>query len=94
MNINITFQTFWDRYGKKRERGDAERAWQRLTDREQQQAIDGLAAYHKRQQGATISYPAAYLNQRLWQKPKRGRHSAVRSTVCPSKDPFSEMEMW
>ena len=44
MNINITFQTFWDRYGKKRERGDAERAWQRLTDKEQQQAIEQLKA--------------------------------------------------
>lgn len=94
MTQDITFQTFWDRYGKKRERSDAERAWQRLTDKEQQQAVDGLAAYHKRQ-GANIPYPAAYLNQRLWQKPKRSQRGRC-STVPPSKatDPFSEMELW
>jgi hypothetical protein len=98
MTLEATFQIFWDRYGKKRERSDAERAWQRLTGKEQQQAIDGIPAYHKRQHGATIPYPAAYLNQRLWQKPKRGNRSAAGTVrVAPAsgrKDPFDEMELW
>ena len=93
------FQTFWDQYGKKRERSDAERAWLRLTEQEQRAAIKGIAAYRKRcsQQGEDVPYPAAYLNQRLWQKPK-GRppkHAAARSAdSVTGNSPFDVMEMW
>lgn len=93
------FQTFWDRYGKKRERGDAERAWLRLTEQEQLAAINGITAYQKRcqQQGGDVPYPAAYLNQRLWQKPK-GRppkyQKKVAETVTTAGDQFYGMDLW
>ena len=97
--VAVLFQTFWDRYGKKRERSDAERAWQRLDDKERQAAINGIVAYQKRcrQQGGDVPYPASYLNQRLWQKPK-GRppkyQKKVAETVTTAGDQFYGMEVW
>lgn len=94
----IVFQTFWDRYGKKRERFDAERAWQRLTDKERQSAISGIVPFHKRsaRQGTAIPYPAAYLNQRMWETARRrgGRPMKAAVPAGTGKDPFDEMELW
>ena len=96
------FNIFWDRYGKKRERGDAERAWQRLTEKERQDAIGGISAYHRQaeRQGTSILYPAAYLNQRLWQKARRqrGRRPSAAKAAVPSSsasgNQFYGMEIW
>ena len=93
-----TFQIFWDRYGKKRERGDAEHAWHRLTADEQQAAIDGIAAYRQQCecQGIAMLYAQGYLNQRRWQKTRRqyGKKSANDTAATVRTDPFEEMEMW
>ena len=90
MNSN-DFNIFWERYGKKRERGDAERAWQRLTDAEQQAAIRGIDAYHRQcqKEGKVPSYPATYLNQRhLWRKIKgRPPRSAKKRSSSAPPDP-------
>lgn len=92
------FNTFWNRYGKKRERGDAERAWHRLSADEQQAAVSGITAYRRRceQQGTAPSYPAAYLNQRLWQKPRRGRtrQAKAEDSRTDGTGSFYGMEIW
>ena len=83
------FETFWELYGKKRERSDASRAWQRLTDDEQQAAIRGIAAYHRQCQkdGRTLPYPAAYLNQHLWQRSKGRPPKTARRPATIPPDP-------
>lgn len=92
------FQTFWDCYGKKRERSDAERAWQRLTAKDQQAAIRGVTAYHRRckQRGIETAYPAAYLNQRLWKSGHGSRQVAYRinGSAPHASDPFDDMDLW
>lgn len=91
------FNTFWEQYGRKRERSDAERAWQRLTDDERRAAIKGIAAYHRRcmKEGKATSYPAAYLNQKnLWKKTKGRPPKSAKKAVRPAGNPFDEMEMW
>lgn len=97
--VNALFQVFWNSYGKKRERMDAGRAWQRLTDKDRQAAINGIPSYHKQcqQQGKDLPYPAAYLNQRLWQKPKgrppKHRQKAAK-TDTSADGYFYGMEIW
>ena len=90
------FQTFWDRYGKKRERGDAMKAWQRLTPEEQQAAIDGIPAYRRQceERGTAMLYAQGYLNQRRWQQAGRRRGRKPSSPPPSTSDPFGEMEMW
>lgn len=95
--MSSDFNIFWEHYGKKRERSDAERAWQRLDDAEQQAAIKGIVAYHKRcrQEGKETSYPAAYLNQHLWQTRRGRRPSTAKANVQagPAKG-FTDPETW
>ena len=89
-DMSSDFNIFWELYGKKRERGDAERAWGRLTDDERQAAVKGIAAYHKQcqKEGKAPSYPAAYLNQKqLWQKTKGRPPKAAKRISSAPKDP-------
>lgn len=69
MNSN-DFNIFWKLYGKKRNRMDAEQAWQRLTDKEQRAAVRGIADYRKdcRRKDVAMVYAQRYLSERLWEK--------------------------
>jgi len=67
-DINISFESFWDMYGKKMgSKKDAGKIWTRLTDTTRQTIIDSLPAYL-----ASISevkylpYPLRYLREERW----------------------------
>jgi hypothetical protein len=66
--INITFSDFWHSYNLKRDRLRAERAWNRLSDKDRRDACNGIEAYQSacRITGKHISYAQGYLNNRLW----------------------------
>lgn len=62
------FGVFWDRYALKKDKEGAVRAWNRLSDREQEEAVNGIEAYKKQcedEQRARM-YPQGYLSHRRW----------------------------
>ena len=83
------FKAFWNAYGLKRERQDAERAWNGLSAQDRRAAVDGIAAYREscRERGVAMKYAQGYLHQRLWE---RFAAKAADKIV----DPRQIMELW
>lgn len=98
--INIPFQEFWDKYNYKK--GDklwTEKKWNRLSDKEREQAMEALSIYLKERKPEFIAMPQTWINQKRWiaileardDKLKRQRQSVVhREEVDPLKYEFSE----
>ena len=65
----ISFDSFWDAYGLKRDRIAAERAWKRLSAKDRKAAFDGVARYREdcRQRGISMMYAQGYLSHRRWE---------------------------
>lgn len=62
------FVVFWNRYALKKDKEGAIRAWNRLSDKEQEEAVNGIEAYKKQcedEQRARM-YPQGYLSHRRW----------------------------
>lgn len=65
--LNISFEEFYEAYGKKVDRVDAEKRWRKLTDRERELVMEDIPKYR-----ATITdkkyqkSPATYLNKESW----------------------------
>lgn len=68
--VDINFEIFYNAYPKKKNRGDAEKAWQKhkpdidliLKSLEWQKVSEGW----KKESGQFIPYPASYLNSKGW----------------------------
>ena len=69
MKNEITFEQFWNRYGYKRDRISAERAWKRLSAKDKRAAMDGIEAYRKdcAASGRMMCYAQGYINRRRWE---------------------------
>ena len=63
------FKEFWDAYGLKRDRIDAERAWNRLSASDRRAAVAGIGRYREqcRRSGVSMMYGHGYLNHRRWE---------------------------
>ena len=88
----IDFRTFWDAYGKKRDRGDAEKVWQRLSAKDRRAAIDGIAAYREAclRDGVAMMYGQGYLSHRRWERQASDRQKGG----LPELEAFEDMEIW
>ncbi len=63
------FVVFWDRYALKKDKEGAIRAWNRLSDKEQEEAVNGIEAYKKQcedEQRARM-FPQGYLSHHRWE---------------------------
>ena len=89
------FQDFWDAYGVKRERIDAERAWNRLSARDKRAAIAGIAAYREgcRRTGVAMKYGQGYLSHRRWEDEAPGS-AADRRPALPAPGAYDDMDIW
>jgi hypothetical protein len=100
----ITFQQFWDAYGKaygeKLDRLRAERAWNRLSARDKEDAYDSIDWYHDKcqQRGISMMYAQGYLNNRRWVDKKESEAAATKTEQSPTPtaaaDTLSDMETW
>lgn len=66
--INIPFETFWDLYDKKTDRGKCEKKWNDLTDELREKIINTLPAYI--QATPDVKYrknPLTYFNCQSWE---------------------------
>lgn len=67
--LTLDFETFYNKYGKKVGKLEAERAWKRLSEGDKLKAmmkIDKLKAYYF-SKNIEIPYPATYLNKRRFE---------------------------
>ena len=86
----IEFEVFWKSYGLKRDRIAAERAWRRLSARDQRAAFAGIPAYREdcQRRGVAMMYAQGYLNHRRWED------EAEPQTQPASAALPAEMETW
>lgn len=90
--IKIDFQAFWDAYGLKRDRIAAERAWRRLSAKDQRAAYAGIPAYREDClcRGVAMMYAQGYLSHRRWEDEVEPQPASVqKGPPLPQ-----EMEMW
>lgn len=92
------FNTFWDAYALKRNRIKAERAWERLTDKDRRAALAGIAAYQQecRRTGVAVMYAQNYLACRRWEDEVDGIANAciTSSRITNASEQYDEMEEW
>lgn len=64
-----TFQQFWEAYGLKRDRIRAERAWNRLSEKDRRAAMNGIKPYRQdcEAHNRMMMYAQGYLNNRRWE---------------------------
>jgi hypothetical protein len=61
------FNTFWEKYGKKESRATALKAWEKLSDEEQEKVISTVDAYVAWKSDVQFrKLPATYLNQKCF----------------------------
>lgn len=68
------FEKFWDTFNYKKNKPTAEKAWNKLNNKDRAAAMEAIPKYyafleHQRTTGfnQTTLYPATYLNQRRWE---------------------------
>jgi len=96
------FNTFWNAYALKRDKMAAERAWKRLSVKDQRAALDGIGAYRNvcQRDGIRMCYPQGYLNGHRWEddttpieSPTPQPANDTIATPPPTKD-TDIMEIW
>lgn len=98
---NSDFQAFWDAYALKRDRIAAERAWKRLSTKDQKAAIDGITSYREdcERRGISRMYAQGYLNHRRWEdETEAERQQKSETLVVPAEASslaeLADMEKW
>lgn len=73
-NIGAHFEDFWKAYPKKKSKGDAEKAWQKLNPSKElfESILNSIAAHKKSRQwtednGRYIPYPATFIRAKGWE---------------------------
>jgi hypothetical protein len=68
-NTESDFLTFWNAYCLKRDRIAAERAWKKLSAKDKQAAMAGIAPYREscERSGIRMMYAQGYLNHHRWE---------------------------
>ena len=62
----IDFSAFWNIYPKKKDKGTAERAWNKLSEQQRQSAVDVLPAYPFPDDPKFVKHPGTWLNAHSW----------------------------
>lgn len=62
------FTIFWDKYGYKKGKENAKKAWRKLNDKEKDLAIKAIDEYKEdcRRNQRQMKHPTTYLNQKTW----------------------------
>jgi len=66
---DLSFESFWNAYGKKEKKLLTERAWKKISDVDKIGALRYIKRYNqslKQSNGIAKQYPDTYLNQKRW----------------------------
>lgn len=69
-DIEVNFELFYEKYGQKKGKNEAKRAWERLTKADRVKAYLYITAYNrdlKLNSWKTKMYPATYLHKKTWE---------------------------
>lgn len=63
------FTIFWDKYGYKKGKENAKKAWRKLNDKEKDLAIKAIDEYKEdcRRNQRQMKHPTTYINQKTWE---------------------------
>ena len=88
----ISFKTFWDSYGYKRDRYAAEPVWNRLSDKDRRAALAGIARYREEcsRTGIAMMHGRNYLLHRRWEDEIQQADVSDVASSTASK----EIELW
>jgi hypothetical protein len=81
----MPFSAFWDIYPRRVGKFKAEKIWRKLSESEQQAAIQGVGLWKQTYQwqvgdGMFIPYGSTFLNQRRWEdEPWTGAFAELRA---------------
>lgn len=91
----LDFKEFWDSYALKRDRIAAERAWLRMSIKDQRAAMAGIAAYREecRRRGISMMYAQGYLNHRRWEDEPTDNSQLAKENEQLA-DGLLNMEIW
>jgi len=65
---DLSFQTFWDRYGKLGSRPKAEKPWEKLSEKNKNLAMNYIPKYIQSLGSTSQAYASTYLNGQYWIK--------------------------
>lgn len=89
----IPFGVFWEHYGLKRNKRAAEKAWERMSAKDQWAAFSAVQAYREdcMKRGVAMKYAQGWLNDRRWEDeiPAGDPQAAKEQEDVPT-----EMEIW
>jgi hypothetical protein len=94
--IKLEFKDFWEAYGLKKNRLVAERAWNRLPDKDKRVALAGIRAYREECQrtGVAMCLGSNYLLNRRWEdEPDVAVKPAQMSAPSDAKE-LGDMDTW
>ncbi len=93
---NIPFSVFWEHYALKRNRKTAERAWAKLSVKDQWAAFSAVTAYREdcRRRGIAMCYAQGYLNDRRWEDELDTAVSTGMTTKEERPEEPAQMELW
>ena len=99
---DISFKTFWDAYGLKRDRFAAEPVWKRLSDKDKRAALAGIEPYRSECQrtGVAMMYAVRYLKHRRWEDeiesptPQPAKPANDTIATPPATKDTDIMEVW
>lgn len=65
---DISFEEFWKLYPLHKAKGSAERAWNRISDKNKRAALAAIPRYREycEQHGIAFKYPQGWLNDQRW----------------------------
>lgn len=81
-HVEISFEEFWNAYGYKKSKTQAERAWNRLSSADKTNAFSSIPDYKRDCQacGRSMKYPATYLNGRTWEDDFSSNNNSYATT--------------
>jgi len=66
---DLTFDKFWESYGKKRGKREAQIQWVKLSDKDKHKALQYITKYRYncKLEGIEMLYPERYIKKRRWE---------------------------
>jgi len=87
LNLEPSFEEFYDKYAFKQKPREAEKMWKRLSLSEKEKAINGIDSFraYKEKSGEKIPYPASYLSSKRWEDDFSASNTINRNTTTTKK---------
>jgi len=89
----VSFEEFWNAYGYKKSKLQAEKAWKRLSPADKSNALASIPAYKADCQscGRSMKYPATYLNGRTWEDDFNSNNNPYATTKT-NQQPYHDSD--